>query len=129
MLRTDSFEKTPMLTGRAPPRHAHGDLTSLAPHERLPEILVVSWAVRIADPWHKQMCAFPVYTAQVLGCFARNSLRQALGARGGFSPEARRGSQGASRATPGKSGLHGRGEGAGCLGGAGQRHPERQAGH
>ena len=25
----------------APPRHAHGDLTSLAPHERLPEILVV----------------------------------------------------------------------------------------
>ena len=23
--------------GRAPPRHAHGDLTSLAPHERLPE--------------------------------------------------------------------------------------------
>ena len=28
--------------GRAPPRHAHGDLTSLAPHERLPEILVVS---------------------------------------------------------------------------------------
>ena len=27
--------------GRAPPRHAHGDLTSLAPHERLSEILVV----------------------------------------------------------------------------------------
>ena len=27
--------------GSAPPRHAHGDLTSLAPHERLPEILVV----------------------------------------------------------------------------------------
>ena len=27
--------------GRAPPRHAHADLTSLAPHERLPEILVV----------------------------------------------------------------------------------------
>ena len=25
----------------APPRHAHGDLTSLAPHERLPENLVV----------------------------------------------------------------------------------------
>ena len=25
----------------APPRHGHGDLTSLAPHERLPEILVV----------------------------------------------------------------------------------------
>ena len=24
-----------------PPRHAHGDLTSLAPHERLTEILVV----------------------------------------------------------------------------------------
>ena len=28
-----------------------------------------------------------------------------------FSPEARRGSQGASRAAPGKSGLHARGEG------------------
>ena len=27
--------------GRAPPRHAHRDLTSLAPQERLPEILVV----------------------------------------------------------------------------------------
>ena len=27
--------------GRAPPCHAHGDLTALAPHERLPEILVV----------------------------------------------------------------------------------------
>ena len=29
----------------------------------------------------------------------------------GISPEARRGSQGASRAAPGKSGLHARGEG------------------
>ena len=29
----------------------------------------------------------------------------------GFSPVARRGSQGASRAAPGKSGLHARGEG------------------
>ena len=29
----------------------------------------------------------------------------------GFSPEARRGSQGASRVAPGKSGLHGHGEG------------------
>ena len=29
--------------GRAAPRHVHGDLTSLAPHERLPEILVVSF--------------------------------------------------------------------------------------
>ena len=29
----------------------------------------------------------------------------------GFSPEARRGSQGASRVAPGKSGLHARGEG------------------
>ena len=29
----------------------------------------------------------------------------------GFSPEARRGSQGASRPAPGKSGLHARGEG------------------
>ena len=29
----------------------------------------------------------------------------------GFSPEARRGSQGASRAAPGKSGLRARGEG------------------
>ena len=26
---------------RAPPHHAHGDLTSLAPHERLPELPVV----------------------------------------------------------------------------------------
>ena len=24
-----------------PPRHAHGDMSSLAPHERLPEVLVV----------------------------------------------------------------------------------------
>ena len=39
--------------GRAPPRHAHGDLTSLAPHERLPEILVqarvLEWGA-IASP-------------------------------------------------------------------------------
>ena len=28
-------------TGRAPPRHAHGDLTSLAPHERLPDERIV----------------------------------------------------------------------------------------
>ena len=46
MRRVDSLEKTLMLGGIggrriAPPRHAHGDLTSLAPHERLPEILVV----------------------------------------------------------------------------------------
>ena len=27
--------------GRAPPRHAHGDLTCLALHERLPEVLIV----------------------------------------------------------------------------------------
>ena len=27
--------------GSAPPRHAHGDLTSLAPHERLPELPVI----------------------------------------------------------------------------------------
>ena len=27
--------------GRAPPRNAHGDLTNLALHERLPEILIV----------------------------------------------------------------------------------------
>ena len=31
----------PALQQILPPRHAHGDLTSLAPHERLPEILVV----------------------------------------------------------------------------------------
>ena len=38
--------------GRAPPRHAHGDLTSLAPHERLPEILVVPREPRLSDaPW------------------------------------------------------------------------------
>ena len=34
----------------------------------------------------------------------------------GFSHEARRGPQGASRAAPGKSGLHARGEGEGKLG-------------
>ena len=38
MRRVDSLEKTLML-GRI--GHTHGDLTSLAPHERLPEILVV----------------------------------------------------------------------------------------
>ena len=31
-------------TIHAPPRHAHGDLTSLAPHERLPEPLPESWS-------------------------------------------------------------------------------------
>ena len=31
------------------PRHAHGDLTSLAPHERLPEILVVPRVDGITD--------------------------------------------------------------------------------
>ena len=35
--------------GRAPPRHAHGDLTSLAPHERLPEILVVPRCPLLSD--------------------------------------------------------------------------------
>ena len=33
----------------------------------------------------------------------------------GFSPEARRGSQGSSRVVPGKSGLHARGEGVDSL--------------
>ena len=33
---------------RAPPRYAQGDLTSLAPHERLPEILVVPRISRFA---------------------------------------------------------------------------------
>ena len=33
--------------GRAPPRHAHGDLTTLAPLERLPEILVKSLLVKV----------------------------------------------------------------------------------
>ena len=40
----DLLELTPqkdVLFIIGPPRHAHGDLTSLAPHERLPEILVV----------------------------------------------------------------------------------------
>ena len=32
---------SPSISHEVPPRHAHGDLTSLAPHERLPEILVV----------------------------------------------------------------------------------------
>ena len=52
--------------GRAPPRHAHGDLTSLAPHERLPEILaqrfvwassnslgMQPWALSLPD---KELC-------------------------------------------------------------------------
>ena len=30
-----------IITIPAPPRHAHGDLTCLAPHERLPEVLIV----------------------------------------------------------------------------------------
>ena len=33
------------------PRHAHGDLTSLAPHERLPEILVVQEVVEEVGVW------------------------------------------------------------------------------
>ena len=38
--------------GRAPPRHAHGDLTSLAPHERLPGILVVPRdEIKTLAPW------------------------------------------------------------------------------
>ena len=46
--------------------------------------------------------------------WARESTAPAQGNQSlwGFSPEARRGSQGASRAAPGKSGLHARGEGA-----------------
>ena len=30
-----------LLTSKWPPRHAHGDLTCLAPHERLHEVLIV----------------------------------------------------------------------------------------
>ena len=40
LIRTAAKE-TQCLVTAGPPRHAHGDLTSLAPHERLPEILVV----------------------------------------------------------------------------------------
>ena len=39
--------------GRAPPRHAHGDLTSLAPHERLPEILTSTRAAQWATLWFR----------------------------------------------------------------------------
>ena len=45
--------------GRAPPRHAHGDLTSLAPHERLPEILVV--------PRQRERDCFNIYKRASLG--------------------------------------------------------------
>ena len=37
----ESGPRLPGWVGAAQGHHAHGDLTSLAPHERLPEILVV----------------------------------------------------------------------------------------
>ena len=37
--------------GRAPPRHAHGDLTSLAPHERLPEIHSICQQIWKTQQW------------------------------------------------------------------------------
>ena len=40
--------------GRAPPRHAHGDLTSLAPHERLP-------AIPEKIPWRRDRLPTPVF--------------------------------------------------------------------
>ena len=39
--RTKRSDRLTVSRNTARPRHAHGDLTSLAPHERLPEILVV----------------------------------------------------------------------------------------
>ena len=41
LARDGVSREVPCSALNAPPRHAHGDLTSLAPHERLPEILVV----------------------------------------------------------------------------------------
>ena len=41
-----SLFRSPWREPCAPPHHTHGDLTSLAPHERLPEILVVP---RVSD--------------------------------------------------------------------------------
>ena len=35
------FPCGPVVSRGAPPRHVHGDLTSLATHERLPEVLVM----------------------------------------------------------------------------------------
>ena len=39
--RAPQLEETPETPPSAPPRLVHADLASLAPHERLPEILVV----------------------------------------------------------------------------------------
>ena len=36
-----------LFRSRAPPHHVHGDLTSLAPHESLPEIFVV-WTLTVS---------------------------------------------------------------------------------
>ena len=63
-------------------RHAHGDLTSLAPHERLPEILVVP-REKTPTPASRALCqakrapraAFPS------GCLAAQTKRWAEGIR------------------------------------------------
>ena len=129
--------------GRAPPRHAHGDLTFLAPHAKkvclvkamvLPVVMYgcESWTVKKAE--RRRIDAFNCGVGEdfcfcfrymmlqlhfpkildSLKCFMDggvSGVSSHCGAHRGFSPEARRGSQGASRATPGKSGLHARGEG------------------
>ena len=49
------YLNSPSYLVRNPTLHAHGDLTSLAPHERLPEILVVPRELQTEEeagfPW------------------------------------------------------------------------------
>ena len=53
----------------APPRHAHGDLTSLAPHKRLPEILVVPRDALQADALPSEPPGKPSISETVRCCF------------------------------------------------------------
>ena len=39
-------QQDPSESSGTPPRHAHGDLTSLAPHERLPDTILQMWKLR-----------------------------------------------------------------------------------
>ena len=70
--------------GRAPPRHAHGDLTSLAPHERLPEILVA--------PSASQLLAFSRGKEQAAGVW-ETCLAPGWPQLGGIGGKRRRGRQ------------------------------------
>ena len=90
--------------GRAPPRHAHADLTSLAPHERLHpmgergsrvyvlldliRVLEIIWMKPLRRPRPRELRAF-------FSCMPRRAVC----------------GQGDSREAPGKSGLHAHGEG------------------